>query len=497
MERIRSKDPKWTSKIMTAEEAVTLIQPGMTLGTSGFTPAGHPKVIPPALAKRLKEMPGDHAVNLYTGASVGDELDGELARVNAIHRRLPYQTQDDVRNQINQGKIRYVDMHLSHVADQLRYGYLGAVDVAVIEAVGISEKGGIIPSTSIGNVPVFIDQAKKVMIEINTAQPEALEGLHDIYQPQLPPNRQPIPITTPSDRIGSPYYHIDPDKIAAIVYSHIDDSVGDFKEADQASQDMAHHLINFLELEVQNGRMPKVLRPLQSGVGATANAVLEGLQASAFKNLCFYSEVIQDAVLPLIDTGTFAYASATSLTLSQKGREHFYEQLNKYRDYVILRPQEISNHPEIIRRLGVISMNTAIEVDLCGHVNSTHIMGNRMMNGIGGSGDFTRNASLSIFMTPSTAKGGSISAIVPFVSHCDHTEHDVHVVVTEQGVADLRGKSPEERGMELINQCAHPDYRTALKAYAATYLKNHHNGLQPAEALGWHARFLKCGTMQQ
>lgn len=496
MDRIKSKDPFWSSKIMTPDDAASMIEPGMTLGTSGFTPAGHPKVIPPALARKFNALSNDHTVNLYTGASVGDELDGELARANAIHRRLPYQTQKDVRNQINDGSICYLDMHLSHVPDQLRYGYLGNVDVAIIEAVGITEQGEIIPSTSIGNVPVFLDEAHKIMIEINTIQPEALEGFHDIYMPQMPPNRKPIPILSSSDRIGSPYYKIDPDKVAAIVYSDVEDSVADFKAPDEMSQWMAQHLISFLEQEVKAGRLPAKLRPLQSGVGTTANAVLAGLQASAFKDLHFYSEVIQDSVLHLIDSGTFSFASATSLTLSKQGREHFYGHIKDYRNHVLLRPQEISNHPEVIRRLGIISMNTAIEVDLCGHVNSTNIMGNRMMNGIGGSGDFTRNAALSIFMTPSIAKNGDISAIVPFVSHCDHTEHDVHVVVTEQGVADLRGKCPEEKAFELINKCAHPDYREPLYEYAVKYFKHHHIGHQPSEALSWHARFLKDGTMK-
>ena len=68
-----------------------------------------------------------------------------------------------------------------------------------------------------------------------------------------------------------------------------------------------------------------------------------------------------------------------------------------------------------------------------------------MMNGIGGSGDFTRNAYISIFTCPSVAKEGKISAIVPMVSHLDHSEHSVNIIITEQGVADLRGKSPKER----------------------------------------------------
>jgi succinyl-CoA:acetate CoA-transferase len=88
-----------------------------------------------------------------------------------------------------------------------------------------------------------------------------------------------------------------------------------------------------------------------------------------------------------------------------------------------------------------------------------------MMNGIGGSGDFARNARLGIFVTKSYAKGGAISSIVPMVSHVDHTEHDVDVIVTEQGVADLRGLAPRERVPLIINNCAHPDYREQLWDY--------------------------------
>ena len=104
-----------------------------------------------------------------------------------------------------------------------------------------------------------------------------------------------------------------------------------------------------------------------------------------------------------------------------------------YRERIVLRPQEISNNPEIIRRLGVMAMNAMIEADMYGNVNSTHVMGSRIQNGIGGSGDFARNGYMSIFMAPSIAQKGTISTIVPMVSHVDHTEHDVQVIVTSRG----------------------------------------------------------------
>ena len=160
-----------------------------------------------------------------------------------------------------------------------------------------------------------------------------------------------------------------------------------------------------------------------------------------------------------------------------------------------MRPSEISNNPEIIRRLGVISINAAIEADIYGNVNSTHISGTKMMNGIGGSGDFTRNAYISIFTCPSVAKEGKISAIVPMVSHEDHSEHDVNIIITEQGVADLRGKSPVERSHAIIENCAHPDYKNILW----DYVKMASKGQTPhciSAALAMHDTLAKKGDMR-
>ena len=152
----------------------------------------------------------------------------------------------------------------------------------------------------------------------------------------------------------------------------------------------------------------------------------------------------------------------------------------------------------MIRRLGIIAMNGLIEADIYGNVNSTHVMGTQIMNGIGGSGDFARNAYLSIFMTPSTAKGGAISSIVPMVSHVDHTEHDVQVIVTEQGLADLRGLSPKKRAKVIIEKCAHPDFKAALLDYYERALRDSAGKHTPHlldEAFLWHRNFLEKGHM--
>ncbi|MGE5485734.1 MAG: acetyl-CoA hydrolase/transferase family protein [Ignavibacteriales bacterium] len=484
-------------RVVTADEAAALVENGMTVGASGFTPAGYPKAVPLSLARMARRSGGAFKIDLLTGASVGDELDGELARAGAIRRRLPYQTNDSLRDSINEGDILFLDVHLSHVAQQCRYGFYGPLDLAIVEAVMITHEGHIVPSTSVGNTPTFVQCARKVIVEINTSQPEDLFGMHDIYILADPPARAPIPLMAPDQRIGTPYIPCDPGKIAAIVETDIMDNVRPLAPVDGVSRAIAGHLIDFLEHEVRRGRLPSNLLPLQSGVGSVANAVLAGLLDSGFEGMTFYSEVIQDSALDLLDAGKITSASATSLTVSPERLPRLYSGMKEYRNKIILRPQEISNNPEVIRRLGSIAMNTAIEVDIYGNVNSTNILGSRMMNGIGGSGDFARNAYLTIFATGSVARGGAVSSVVPMVSHVDHTEHDVHVIVTEQGLADLRGLAPRERARVIVENCAHPDFRPWLREYSAA--AGRAGGHAPhllRDALSWHVRFQETGSMR-
>lgn len=482
-------------RVMDAKEAAKFFKKGMVVGTSGFTPAGYPKAVPLALAERGEEL----ELTLITGASVGDELDGALARAGVVKRRYPYQTNKDMRNKINDGSILYEDIHLSHVPQWIKVGFFGNIDIALVEAVAIREDGGIIPSTSVGISNVIVEMADKVIVEINTSQPLSLEGVHDIYTPANPPNREPIPITKVDDRIGYDYIPCEPEKIVAVVITDIKDKTRELAPIDDTSKKIAQHLISFIEEEVAKGRLPKELLPIQSGVGSVANAVLGGLKDSYFENLTVYSEVIQDSVLDLIDCGKVSFASGTSLSLSPTRLDKFYEEIDKYKNKIVLRPQEISNHPEIIRRLGLIAINTAVEVDIYGNVNSTNTVGSRMINGIGGSGDFARNAYISIFTTQSVIKDGNISCIVPMVSHCDHTEHDVDVIITEQGVADLRGLSPVERARKIIENCAHPAYKEQLFQYLEEAINTcpyKHIPHMLDKAFSWHERLLKDGSMK-
>ena len=486
-------------RLMPAERAAEQIQPGMTVAMSGFTGAGYPKAVPRALAARMEAAGGGFRIRVLTGASTAPDLDGVLARADGVELRLPYQSDPALRDRINAGDIDYLDIHLSHVAQHTWFGYFGHVDVAVVEVVAILEDGRLVPSSSVGNNKTWLDQADKVILEVNSFQPAAMEGMHDIYYgTALPPDRLPIPLTRPDDRIGSPYLHVDPAKVVAVVETDAPDRNSPFTPPDDASRQIAGHLLEFFEHEVARGRLTEQLLPLQSGVGNIANAVLTALGDAGYEGLTAFTEVIQDSMLDLVRGGVLSTASATSFSLSATGVEEFITNVDFYRDRIVLRPQEISNHPELIRRLGCIAMNGMIEADIYGNVNSTHVAGTRVMNGIGGSGDFARNAYLSVFMSPSIARGGVISGIVPMVSHVDHTEHDTMVIVTEQGLADLRGLSPKQRAQLVIDHCAHPDYRPLLQDYFDRARRDSYGKHTPHllhEALSWHERLVEQGTM--
>lgn len=491
----RIRHPGLRAKITSAEQAALLVQDGMTIGMSGFTRAGDCKSVPAALAERAGREP--LSITLITGASLGHDTDKMLAQANALARRMPFQADATLRRKINQGEIAFIDQHLSETAEQLRAGHISPIDVAIIEAAAITETGAIVPTMSVGNSASFAQQARRIIIELNLGVPAAIEGLHDIYLPADRPHREPIGLLTPEQRIGQPFIAVDPEKIAAIVITDEPDSPSNTLPPDVETNAIAAHINTFLRGEVDAGRLSNSLLPLQAGIGTIANAVLHGFESSGFESLRMYSEVLQDSAIELLDQGKLVFASASSITVSKPVYEKILANIEHYRERIVLRPQEISNAPEIVRRLGIIGINTALEFDIYGNVNSTHVGGTHMMNGIGGSGDFARNAHLAIFVSKSLAKNGDISSVVPMVSHVDHTEHDVDVLVTECGLADLRGLAPRERARAIIRHCVHPSYRDALRDYFDRACER--GGQTPhllEEAFSWHQRFSETDTMR-
>ena len=486
-------------KFITADEAAALVQHDDNVGFSGFTPAGCPKVVPGAIARRAE---AEHAagrpfkIGMFTGASTGDRLDGALARAEAVKFRTPYQSNKDMRTGINAGTNPYFDMHLSMVAQELRYGFLGKVDVAIVEAADVTEDGEIVPTCGVGILPTICRLADKIIVELNDKHPKEIRGMHDLAEPLDPPHRGEIAIYSPSDRVGATCIKVDPAKIVGVVRTSEPNDEGGFAPLDEVTQAIGNNVAQFLVSEMEAGRLPKEFLPLQSGVGNVANAVLGALgdneKIPAFN---VYTEVIQDAVIALMKKGRVKFASGCSLSVTRPVIQDIYANLDFFKDKLLLRPQEYSNNPEVVRRLGIITINTALEADIFGNINSTHVNGTRMMNGIGGSGDFARNGYLSIFTTPSTAKEGKISAFVPMVSHLDHSEHSVKIIITEYGIADLRGKSPRQRAEEIIEKCVHPDYKPLLREYLELGVK----GQTPQDlacAFAFHQEVAASGDMR-
>jgi acetyl-CoA hydrolase len=467
--------PPLRERVRSVEDVLPYFKDGMTLGWSGFTPVGYPKAVPKALADYVEHhnLQGKMRFNLLIGASVGSETEDRWASLDMIARRWPYQSGKNIQKGINAGRIRMNDKHLSMFAQDLVYGFYtkdlgGKLDLGIVEASAITEDGHIILAGSVGIAPEIIQTAEHLIIELNTSIP-TYEGLHDIVLPEMPPYRKPYLISQVGDRIGTTYVPCDPNKIIAIVESRESDNGRSLGATDEISERIAGHILDFFQAEVRAGRLPANLLPLQSGVGNIANAVVGGLVKGPFSNLTVYTEVLQDTMLDFFDSGKLEYASATSLSFSANGFERFYNNWDAYTGKIVLRSQQLANNPEMIRRLGVIAMNTPVEFDMYGHANSTLVGGTRMINGIGGSGDFLRNAFLSIMHSPSVRPTKTdptgITCVVPMVPHVDHTEHDLDVLVTEQGLADLRGLCPRDRAQQIINKCAHPDYRPLLQDY--------------------------------
>ncbi|RLV85749.1 Acetyl-CoA hydrolase [Meyerozyma sp. JA9] len=502
----------YLKKLRTADECVDLFKHGQYLGWSGFTGVGAPKAIPSALVNHVEKnnLQGKLAFNLFVGASAGPE-ESRWAEHDMILRRSPHQVGKPIAKAINEGRTQFFDKHLSMFPQDLTYGFYtrekenDLLDYTIIEATAIKEDGSIVPGPAVGGSPEMLSVSDKIIIEVNTKTP-SFEGLHDIDMPVQPPFRQPYPHTSVDYKVGLDSIPVDPSKVVAIVESTTGDIVPPNTPADEGSRAIANNLIEFFEHEVKYGRMPSNLHPLQSGIGNIANAVVEGLAGSQFKNLTVWTEVLQDSFLDFFASGSLDYATATSIRLTEAGFERFYENWDEFSKKLCLRSQVVSNSPEIIRRLGTIAMNTPVEVDIYAHANSTNVMGSRMLNGLGGSADFLRNAKLSVMHTPSarpskTDKTG-VSCIVPFATHVDQTEHDLDVVVTEQGLADLRGLSPKERALEIINKCAHPDFKDQLKEYydrSIFYAKKNKCLHEPhilKDAFKMHMNLQENGTMK-
>ncbi len=465
-ERIKHK--QLLAKVMPVEESVKWVRDRDVLAVSGFTKSGEPKPFLPALAKHLSQTAPETRIALLSGASLSEQVEGPLAPF--IKKRGPYMSSAASRLLIHAGKMDFSDVHLSAFSRNLMYGFYGEIDLAVIEVSGILEDGTAVLTSSVGVSVEALHKAKKIIFEVNTACPD-YTGFHDLLVPTVyPKTTWPLPILNVSDRIGSPFAQFDPSKVVAVVESKTPDYPVPFKPTSEVERKIAANVIDFLmkcnEWFSWKNRLP----PIQSGVGNIANAIVGELLDSPFHKLRFWTEVFQDGILRCMDeAGKLDYASATAVSFSAQARQEFARRFETCRECLVLRPMWVSNSPEVITRLFVIAMNTPIEIDIYGHVNSTHLTGTKLVNGVGGSGDFLRNAYISIIHPPSVRKlkdGRTVSSIMPYVRHIDPTEHNVNCVITEHGYAlNTAIRSPRKRAEDIISHCAHPHFRPLLREY--------------------------------
>ena len=500
----RIRHSAFQQKVTSAEEAVKAIGPGDTVAVSGFASAGTPKAVIPALADRIhaaRAAGANFTIDLLTGASVSTETERMLTEIDGIALRMPYQAESTARQKINQGRMDYVDIHLSHVAQQVWEGYYGVVNVAVVEVSGITETGELIPSASVGNNKTWLDVAEKVILEVNSWVPDAMDGIHDIYYgTALPPHRRPIELTDVEDRIGQPHYRVDPAKVVAVVETNAPDSASALTAPDAVSEAIAAHVLDFFDHEVRRGRLPEnTLLPLQAGVGNVANAVLGGLDRGPYRGLTCYSEVIQDGMLHLIKHGTVRFASATALALSEAGIEELTSNIDFYRQHIRLRPQENQQPP----RGGPPIGNHRDERDAGGRR-----LRERQFDARDGHQDHERHRRIR------GLRAQRVPVDVPqpvhseergdFVDRPDDPARRPHRARHpgtghRAGPADLRGLSPRRRARVIIERCAHPEFRPLLTDYVERATATAGAGQTPhllGEAFSFHQRYLESGSMR-
>ncbi|MEG2104185.1 MAG: acetyl-CoA hydrolase/transferase C-terminal domain-containing protein [Oscillospiraceae bacterium] len=483
----RILSPELSSRVMSLSDAASLIKPGMTIALSGFS-TGYPKAIPCEILRQgtAKDL------KVFSGAAKGDGLLTAIAHSGMVSRFGAFQLGREMRKTINRGEIAYSDIHLSQLAHKLKNGTYGKIDFAIIECCKIKEDGGIVPSLSAGIVDAILDCADKVLLEVNLALPEEIEGMHDFCSDTK------APIVNILDRLGDTLLRCDPAKIAGIVITDLPEEEIHFRDTNELYLQIAKHVVAMIKKDIDAHRLPPNFT-FQSGVGGVANAVLNGFNEGGFHDLNMYTEIMADQAFSFVKSGLVRAVTTTSLDLSTTALKEFYSDIPYYKERIVIRPQAVTNGASYIEAMGLVAMNTAVEADIYGNINSTNSLGSQILNGIGGSNDFCRSAELSIFITPSTAKNGAISSIVPMVTHVDNSEHDVDVIVTEYGYADLRGKSPKERVTEIIENCAHPDYRQGLRDYYAGALELCGPCQTPHDlenAFSWHLRYQKTGTMR-
>ncbi len=492
--RSRVKDVDLLDKVMDAEDAVRKFVVGSkAIAISGMTGTGYPKVVPRAMSEYVERTGEKFDVVVYGAGTVGVDLEEYLSRIG-VRRRFPIGASAEVtRKLVNSREFEAYDMWLTEYSRWLRDDVLtrrfGGIDIAIVEATGVTEEG-LVLGTSVDASPVFIEKARGVIVELSLVKPYML-GLHDIYVPKI---NEVIPVRSVLDRIGDRVVKIPKSKVVAIVPSTIDDQRGAYSPGGDIDRRVVENIVDFLSKEAsEDPNLRTDYVTLQPAAGPIASLLADRIHEVGF-SLSIWGEVASVRWLKTLSENVKAISGSAIYTLpgDERLREEFYENIDKFKDRVVLRPQAISNSPEIISRFYHINVQQAIEVDVYGQVNITYI-GDRFIVGVGGSGDHAKASYITIVALPSIT-GSGLPRIVPLVYHVDLVDHDVDVIVTDQGWADLRGLSPLEKARAIIERCAHPSYKDMLWDYLETVVKKTgHRPVDLRKAVEFREKFFTSG----
>lgn len=469
--RSRVKDVDLMDKVMDAEDAVKKFVAGSkAIAISGMTGTGYPKVVPRAMSEYVERAGEKFDVVVYGAGTVGVDLEEHLSRIG-VRRRFPIGASAEVtRKLVNSREFEAYDMWLTEYSRWLRDDVLtrrfSGIDIAIVEATGVTEEG-LVLGTSVDAIPVFIEKARGVIVELSLVKPYTL-GLHDIYVPKI---NEVIPVRSVLDRIGDRVVKIPKSKVMAVVPSTIDDQRGAYSPGGDIDRRVVENIVDFLSKEAsEDPNLRTDYVTLQPAAGPIASLLADRIHEIGF-SLSIWGEIASVRWLKTLSGNVKAISGSAIYTLpgDERLREEFYENIDEFKDRVVLRPQAISNSPEIISRFYHINVQQAIEVDVYGQVNITYI-GDRFIVGVGGSGDHAKASYITIVALPSIT-GSGLPRVVPLVYHVDLVDHDVDIIVTDQGWADLRGLSPLEKARAIIEECAHPSYKDMLWDYLETVVK--------------------------
>ncbi len=447
-------------KIMSPEEAVKkLMLNTKSIAFGGMGGQSVPKVIPKAMSENQRYFSG---ITVYTGGGTTKSFEKNISKLK-INRRFYYLSDANSRLAVNSGKTMMMEYSVSKYSRLLSYEMVKPVDIAVIEATAI-RKNGIILSLSIDAIPTLVNASRKVIIEINRKKPE-LDGIHDIYGIR---DGRIIKLTSINQRIGKPGLKIRSNQIGAIVYSdEKEENASSYSKTPPDAKTFSENIWKILEEKIKfNNKMP-----LQVGAGSIASSIVN---ASPFGNLKIWCEIAPSRWLEYTDSkiDIISASAIYSIPGDESYTSRFLENYKEYSGKIILRPNNVTNSSELISRLGVIVIQQALEIDIFGSVNVSHINSN-IYNGVGGSIDFCSAGKYVIVVLPSTANNGKKSRIAPWLTCVDIPRHLVDFIVTEIGIADLRWKDPRERAEEIINKCVHPDFRDSLLRYFRSLAPGH------------------------